>query len=110
MFRTSSGIDMPRSVLVGPHRYELRFVSGLQHEDGESLLGQCNSDLLVIELEESQPESLLRETVVHELVHAIASQWTLGDEGSEEQWANAVGVGMLQVLLFNPELVKWLVA
>jgi hypothetical protein len=80
------------------------------HEDGEALLGLCATDDLTIQLEENQPPSLLRETVLHEIIHAIASQFGLGEENTEEQWANAIGVGLLQVLRQNPQLSSWLVA
>ena len=110
MSSTSSGIDVPMYVLVGPHSYRLKFVQGLKHEDGDMLLGQCITDHLCIELEEDQPNSLLRETVLHELVHAIASQFGLSDRADEEAWANAMGVGMLQLLVQNPKLCEWLVA
>jgi hypothetical protein len=110
MSSMTSGTDLPLVVTVGPHPYAMRYVSGLMHEDGDALLGLCATDDLVIQLEEKQPTSLLRETVLHELVHAIASQFGLSDENTEEEWANAVGVGMLQVLRQNPRLVSWLVA
>lgn len=111
MSSTTSGTEMPRLVLVGPHVYQLRFVSGLMHEDGTALLGQCLTDQLRIELEEDQPESLLRETVLHELVHAIAAQYSINEDGKEEEeWASALGVGMLAVLRHNPQLTAWIVS
>lgn len=103
-----SGIKVPRSVVVGPHIYEVRLVDGLRHDEEDPLLGVCFTDDLLISLDADQPPSVMRETLLHEIVHALAHQWSLGDTSDEEAWASALGVGLLQVFRYNPDLVAWL--
>ena len=77
---------------------------------GRDLAGHYESGKATISIDGMMAEDAQRETVLHELVHAILALTGghTGDERTDERIAQGVGVGMLSVLRANPQLVEWL--
>jgi hypothetical protein len=108
--------DVPTSVRIGPFKYTVLCdaqarLRAVEHAaDGKGLLGYTNPNLLEITVAEQMPRQLQQETLLHELLHAIASvtgltvEW--GDD--EEQIICRLSPVLLDVLQRNVELVDFL--
>lgn len=62
-------VKIPRRVTVGAYEYELRMVDTLLRDD--RLLGRCNSDTGIIEIEPSANTNIRAVTLFHEIIEAI---------------------------------------
>lgn len=49
------------------------------------------------------------DTLLHEIMHGIYWGYNIKDEDEEERTVTAMATGLSQVLLDNPDLVKWIV-
>ena len=81
-----SGI--PQRVFVGPHCYRLlvdaNAIAKASVQEGAPILGYCEKAETRIVIESNLVESLEREVVVHELLHAMCSLAGLDDELGED--------------------------
>jgi hypothetical protein len=93
---------------IGATLYPFRYVPGLNDSDGHPLLGQCDTTATLIELEPDQSLQRLRDTVLHECIHAMATAADLGDENTEEDWAARLTPYLLDFMRRNPSLLEWL--
>lgn len=100
----------PKVVYVGPYDYTVRFTKSL----GASLYGETdntNSELLV---HPKQSPSNLRDTLLHEALHAIfhvsgASKALSWDMATEEQLIRLLNPWLVQLVQDNPELIAYLI-
>ena len=67
MFR----IKVPPQIHAGGHTYSIRRVRNLATNDGAE--GQSNKYRLWIELEDDRPQTIMAETLFHELAHVAES-------------------------------------
>lgn len=76
-----------------------------------NLVGQYHSDNSTMDLDVDADIGTQRNTMVHELVHAVL--YLTGHETSDddhEALVMALGTGVLAVLRDNPALVRWLLS
>lgn len=99
-------MNPPKHVVVGPHRYKVVMVPDGVLVDGGAA-GQCSRSVLVIAVDQGQKRSLIAETLLHELTHALLAATDLSDE-EEERVARVLGPGLLMLLRDNPDLVAYL--
>lgn len=119
-------VPPPRFVYVGHRSYRL-FLSKqkwaelrARQESAHGLLGQCDNEQLIIHVNPDQHPVELRETVLHECLHAIwdivgsreeLSAFRDEDERAhEERLVLKQAPRLLEFLLDNPELLAWLLA
>jgi hypothetical protein len=110
-------VKPPKRVKVGPHDVRVvatrRAMDRLCREEGEDLLGHFSSQRLEILVDPAQAKSQERDTLLHELLHAIfdtsglAHSWQNADE---EDAIRRISPLLLDVLRSNPKLVEYLVA
>lgn len=80
--------------------YRVKFVDKVDEEDS---LGLCKDAEQEILLRIDQPQDCLRDTLLHEIVHAIDFQLHLG---LKERQVHCVATGITAVLLDNPEFAE----
>lgn len=108
--------DVPTSVVVGPFKYKVLCdaqarLRAVEHAaDGKGLLGYTNPNLLEITVAEQLPRQMQQETLLHELLHAIAHVTGLAIEwgDDEEQTICRLSPILLDMLQRNVELVDYL--
>jgi hypothetical protein len=102
-----------KRVQIGPARYRVvvgqAAIDRRAAEDGRSeLLGHCHNDELVITVSPKMAEDAQRDTLLHEVLHAIFHSTglahDLGDE-KEESMIRRLTPALLDLIRRNPRLV-----
>jgi len=88
------------SVKVAGHRYKIRLVGG-EHTPNH---GQCDTGALLISLTRGEA-SRMRETLIHEIGHAIYYEYDVESCADEECRVSRLSTGWHQVLVDNPKLI-----
>jgi hypothetical protein len=91
---------LPVSVKVAAVEYSVDAIADLKL-DGEAMCGLCRVGPCRIELKADLPAGRLRETLLHEVIHAINSEYGIG---LRERQVQALGTALVQVLRDNPAL------
>lgn len=100
---------LPRSVRVGPHRYQLVVDRHGVLEDTGGCHGSTVTRRLTIAIDGSLEGTAAGEVLLHELLHACLAGHTMDDE-LEEAVVNAAAGPLLGVLRDNPAIVSALLA
>lgn len=94
------------------YRVSINLVEMLERcrEQGEDLLGFCDTKQLKIHVDPAQADGMARETLLHEILHAVADATGLADGwgDDEESTIRRLSPALLQVLRDNPGLVEFL--
>lgn len=118
-------MELPKEVRIGPRTYTVSFVSKeelLSDLDDEGAIGSSNHVHLRIKVWADMDQVMLRETLLHEVLHCCASigasniENFLRGKGKtdllifdyEEFYVEALDSNMLAFLRDNPEVVAWL--
>ena len=104
----------PHFIMVGSHKYTVTYsteelaITGLRIK--ATLLGHTNHWALTITIQEGLPHTIERETLLHEVIHAIWSVSGVGEDKSMEQETMVRGVEQIffQVLTNNSTFLKYL--
>lgn len=114
--------DIPASIRVGGHTYEVRAsaaaINQLNAHSERGRLAAADLDNLTLTVDPTRPPSLVRETVLHEVLHiaghvtALSAQLNIASKGTdlEELAIEALDGPLLQILRDNPDLVAYLTA
>lgn len=94
---------LPMSIKVGPYDYQVEYVDSFP--DGR--WGETEHHTLTIRLAIDQAAGQERDTVLHELLHAVWSSMDIGKPKSEEKVVHRLSTGLLAVLRDNPDLVRY---
>lgn len=102
----------PERISILGKTYRVRVItekaSGFEAGD----YGECDNDKHVISIVAGRSLGNDQDTLLHEIIHAIAFQMNvdgeIGRRGSEEQWVQALATGLLAVLKDNPATVSYL--
>jgi sorbitol-specific phosphotransferase system component IIA len=101
-------VKPPELLEVGPHVYRVVVVpDGVMDDVGR--YGHASLDRLVIAVAADMPHSVLVDTLLHELGHALLASVGL-TEAQEERVCLALGPGLLGLLRANPALVEFVTA
>ena len=106
---------IPKHVIVGGRTYEVR-----SDQDGSGQLrdrdnkGETYIDRLIIRVDGDLPPALIRETLLHEVMHAAWNMVGLHRAGltneQEEQVITALSPALTEVWRNNPELRDYVLA
>lgn len=100
---------LPKRLAIGP--YTFRVVVGTAETHPEQLAdnhGLCDLMRQTIHLKSGESEASTLDTTLHEIQHAIHWVQNLTDESTEEDYATRGSTGLVDVLLRNPKLQRWL--
>lgn len=105
----------PTSVRVGPYRYTVKVdadrIKELEKESDTDLYGITTHGLLEIVLQPAVADMVLRETLLHEVLHAVLFNTGLADrmtDKAEEHLVRALSPALFSLLRDNPDLVQYL--
>lgn len=97
---------LPEYVKLGGQTWQLRRTS---IESDLNLFGRTKVRHSLIEIDNDQSPGQERDTVLHELLHAIASViQVFADPGEEERAVSAISPWLLSLVRDNPELIAYL--
>ena len=99
-------MKLPKSVKICHLEYEIIPWKPLEHE-GEDL-GVCLPHSLKIMVQDSVPLQVQKDTLLHEIMHAICYWYNVLDTDREEAVVSKISTGVLQVLTDNPKVAKFL--
>ena len=87
-------VKWPTSYIILSRRWSIKYVDELKDEDQEDpdgdLLGCSDATLCEISISKQQSESSMKDTLVHEIMHAVYSSLPGVDHDSEEAEENAI--------------------
>jgi len=101
----------PKRVRINGEEFAIRY---RRFKVSEKALGVCLYQHSRLEIATPQTAVNLRDTVLHEIMHAIlAKQGHTGScfdsDETEERYISALATGVIGVLQDNPELAAWLI-
>jgi hypothetical protein len=109
-------VTCPASVRVGPYRYKVvvsaERIKELEKESNSELYGITTHGHLEIALQPDVADLILRETLLHEVLHAVLYNTGLSDRMSdkaEEHLIRGLSPALFALLRDNPDLVAYLV-
>ena len=100
---TKKATKMPKSVKVGYFNYTIK-----ENEDLVENLGLTKLDKLIIEITPSYPEQIVKETLLHECLHAILKDSFLFNDEIEENLVSMISPQIMMVMKDNPDLKSYL--
>lgn len=96
-------MTLPTKIKIGPITYEVHEREGLATKDRERILdGEIRHGDCVILIEKSLAPQAQRQTIWHEVVHAILTQ--AGVRKQDENQVDVIAYGIMGVLQDNPWL------
>lgn len=110
-------MNVPLTVVVGPYTYTVS-VSGerikeLEKEGKEELYGMTIHGSLEIVLQPNVADMVMRETLMHEVLHTVLYNTGLSDrltEKTEEHLVRALSPALFMLLRNNPAFVQCMVS
>jgi hypothetical protein len=95
---------------VGPHMFEFVWDSDMVGSDGTG--ATFNSHTMEIRVADGMPESVTKENVLHELLHA--AYWLAGGDliagKNEENTIRSLQTPLFTILRANPKLMEWILS
>lgn len=108
-------MSIPLSVRVGPYRYTVKVdadrIKELEKESNTDLYGITTHGHLEIALQPDVADMVLRETLLHEVLHAVLFNTGISDrmtDKAEEHLVRALSPALFSLLRDNPDLVRYL--
>lgn len=103
----------PSALRIGPYRYSVKADASVQkrveHEDGHGLYGLHRPHELTIYVDPTPAEDMVRETLLHEVLHAILLAYRMGRD-EEENLVAFLSPALLDCLRRNPKLAEYLLS
>lgn len=94
----------PAAILIIGKTFAVEYVDKVDDDDSS---GEQRRDLQLIKVKGGQHPETLRETLLHEVIHAVEEQIALK---LKERQVHALAMGLFQVMRENPALVRFLTA
>lgn len=91
---------------LGWATFKLEFVNIIPH-DTEEVLGETNADKRYIKILSGQTDDILKDTLLHEIIHLIHATVGLDDDDvfiNEEQRCRLMTQGLLTLFRLNPDI------
>ena len=95
---------IPKAVEIIGHKYSVV----ISTEMSEDELGRCDYNNQKILISKHQARDTMRDTFLHEIIHAVHWIMGLGDNSTEEEFTARTTTGLRSVMLQNPEVVNYL--
>lgn len=122
VIREEGGIHRPEWIKIGPFNWVVLYDAGVirsyEATDGNLRFGATDPLKLMLVVDPNRPEGGIRETLWHELTHALV--WATGinldtgqasvaqDEDLQETVVSQLATAQLAMLRDNPDLVRYL--
>ena len=109
-------MSVPTSVIVGPYTYTVKVdaerIKVLEKESNTELYGITTHGTLEIDLQPEVADLVLRETLLHEVLHAVLYTTGIADrlsDKNEEHLVRALSPALFSLLRDNHDLVQYLI-
>lgn len=100
-------MDLPPYAKVGHRKYKIESYTA-QIASADQRYGFCDLSNAIIKVDAQYGIEKARDTLLHEILHAIYYEWGLQDEDKEERIVSQYGTALTQVMCDSPELRTWL--
>lgn len=94
-------MEIPRYVKVGPYNVLIEQHDGYFNRDDERVYGEYDERNCTINLDVDASAEMIRETILHEILHAILGMYDKDDEAL----VRLISPMLLQVIRENPKLM-----
>lgn len=104
--KASAVLKQPSSLRINGHIFKVRTTAAVAMP---MAVGLCHHDIGLIELREGQSPIEVRDTLLHEVMHAV--RYSQGREYGgdvEEDYVRSLATGLMGVFQDNPVLAQWL--
>jgi len=96
-------IDFPKSVKVANHI--IKIIEWTDKEaNAQNQFGEFSGNELIIRINTELHQSLIIETLWHEILHAIYWSYNIKDDDKEERTITVFATGISQVMSDNPKV------
>lgn len=93
-----------RHVIILGQLYRIEVTQDVSDEE----LGRCETTHQKLMINERQGACSIRDTVLHEISHALFYLMNLKDDCSEEDFVSRFSTGLRSVMIENKALSKWI--
>lgn len=100
-------IGFPTSVRIGYHDFKVEEWSVVAASMA-SRYGECDHQAKTIRVTRSHGDRKAAETLVHEMLHAIFTEWVIEDEDKEERIVATLAGAICAAWRQNPEAFEWI--
>ena len=94
-------MDIPRYLKIGPFNYTVELHDGYWNKDDVRVYGEVDERVATINLDVDASHEIVRDSVVHEILHAILMMYDRDDE----DLVRILAPMLLQVMRDNPKLM-----
>lgn len=100
-------MTLPARIKVGWRMYRVESWSP-REASGARRLGEACHTAEIIRVDETMGERQAAETLLHEILHAVANIFELDDKDDQERTISILSSGLATVITDNPGLLSWL--
>jgi hypothetical protein len=93
---------LPTKLVIGPFEYTIKLKNHIE-VDGNGCYGSHDARKQVIRLRRKNTDDRMRETLMHEVLHALSCRDGLG---LDEETVQTLGTGLAEVLVNNPVMTR----
>jgi hypothetical protein len=94
-------VDLPRYLKIGPFNYTVELHDGYWNKDDERVYGETDERTATINLDVDASPEVVRDAVLHEILHAILLMYDKDDE----DLVRLLAPMLLGVMRENPRLM-----
>ena len=98
MAKRSAQVTIPEKIRILGKIYGVQIVPGLEN------CGECFDAKQILKIQEGMPYGLERDTLLHEIIHALDYGMHLS---MTERQVSALAAGLVAVLVDNPSLITY---
>lgn len=94
-------MDIPRYLRIGPFNYTVELHDGYWNKDDERVYGEVDERTATINLDVDASPEMIRDAVLHEVIHAILIMYDKDDE----DLVRVLAPMLLQFMRDNPKMI-----
>jgi len=98
---------VPKKIKIGHYIFDVCNMTKDLRKHGE-VFGVCDQTKQKIHIDVTATPAVLRDTLLHEIMHGVYWMFNLEDENKEEKIVSSLATGLLAVFRDNPEVAKFL--
>ncbi len=100
-------MTLPTKIKVGGFIYTVEPWDP-READTRKRFGECLSDRKILRIDLSYGTRQAAKTLLHEILHAICTEWSIDKPDDEESMVDPLSNGLHAVYRDNPEAMKWI--
>ena len=97
---------MTKQLKINSSILEVKYVKNLRDDGGEEMLGTHYHNMKEMQINSAYPLQTQRQTLLHESIHAIFSEYGLKDEKDCMEFIEPLSNALYAFLIDNKEFIK----